>query len=408
MLIILVPVIFGFMGFAVDLGRLYMIRHELKSAANAIALAAAEKLNGSDAAASDATIAAQTAQLASAGIQNRFDYGSIPLGQTEGRTTSTVADPEFFDTVAGATGGDGGAVGSGSPKHVRITITAQAPLLFWRFLSLAAEGTTQVSVQSVAGQSAPLCTACNIETMAIAALDSGDTADYGFVAGTRYTLGFVCNGANQPGPLAGSTQRIPYLMINRMNADATIFTGDDTQAYRIGAAGLPSSSSEAVSCVKVDAVETIWQTAAPLACPLPANPGTVPAPVRAMLCGMTNRFEAGVFSGCEAVAESDTVSNTVTPDTDTTDLADLASYTGNGRRILNIAVVDSLADSTALTVLGFRQFIVEPVTGNTNLNPTDQNGRFDVLYVGSVAPIRQGRFSGCSVASGPGKVVLHQ
>ena len=41
MLVILVPVLFGLIGFAVDLGRLYMVRGELKTAANAMALAAA-------------------------------------------------------------------------------------------------------------------------------------------------------------------------------------------------------------------------------------------------------------------------------------------------------------------------------------------------------------------------------
>ena len=46
LLVILVPVLFGFMGFAIDLGRLYLIRGELNQAANAMALAAAAQLNG--------------------------------------------------------------------------------------------------------------------------------------------------------------------------------------------------------------------------------------------------------------------------------------------------------------------------------------------------------------------------
>jgi len=50
MLVILVPVIFGFMGFALDLGRLYLIRGELNQAASAMALAAAQRLVGAAAA----------------------------------------------------------------------------------------------------------------------------------------------------------------------------------------------------------------------------------------------------------------------------------------------------------------------------------------------------------------------
>jgi hypothetical protein len=38
-LVILVPVLFGFMGFAIDLGRMYLIRGELNTAANAMAVA---------------------------------------------------------------------------------------------------------------------------------------------------------------------------------------------------------------------------------------------------------------------------------------------------------------------------------------------------------------------------------
>ena len=47
LLIIMVPVLFGLMGFAVDLGRLYLIRGELNQAATAMAMAAAQNLNGS-------------------------------------------------------------------------------------------------------------------------------------------------------------------------------------------------------------------------------------------------------------------------------------------------------------------------------------------------------------------------
>jgi len=40
--------------------------------------------------------------------------------------------------------------------------------------------------------------------------------------------------------------------------------------------------------------------------------------------------------------------------------------------------------------------------------PADPNGRFLAIYIGSVAPVKQGRFDGCQQTAGPGKVVLHQ
>ncbi len=44
--VILVPVVFGMMGFALDLGRLYLVRGELNQAAAAAAIAAATQLIG--------------------------------------------------------------------------------------------------------------------------------------------------------------------------------------------------------------------------------------------------------------------------------------------------------------------------------------------------------------------------
>ncbi len=87
-----------------------------------------------------------------------------------------------------------------------------------------------------------------------------------------------------------------------------------------------------------------------------------------------------------------------------------ASYTGNSRRLITVPVVDALSSTTAMTVLGFRQFLIQPLdTAGTANNPSDVNSRFIAMYGGTVAPVRQGRFDGgCGATSGPGKVVLHQ
>jgi hypothetical protein len=134
----------------------------------------------------------------------------------------------------------------------------------------------------------------------------------------------------------------------------------------------------------------------------------VAAQVTSLLCGLATRFENGTYSGCENVAEIDTVVQGFQADTDVADVEDYLAYAGNGRRVLTVAVVDSIIDPTAMAVLGFRQFLLEPGANLPNITPLDTNGRFNALYVGSQMPLRQGRFSGCSIASGPGKVVLHQ
>ena len=105
----------------------------------------------------------------------------------------------------------------------------------------------------------------------------------------------------------------------------------------------------------------------------------------------------------------DTLSSSYQPDLDVTDQDDYTAYTGTGRRLITVPIVDALNAGGAMTVLGFRQFLVEPTQGLAANDPGDTNGRFSALYVGVVAPVKQGRFDGgCGITSGPGKVVLHQ
>jgi Flp pilus assembly protein TadG len=406
--VVLVPVFFGFMGFAIDLGRLYLIRGELKTAANSMALAAAQRLAGTDASVNDATSAARVTIASSSGFNNRYDFGGAAIGDTTGILASEVPDPSYFETVVDAMGGEGsgGSEASGATaKHVRVNITADAPLTFWSFLTLGQARKVSVTAQSVAGRSAPLCTACGIVPIALAALDATDGTDFGFTLQTRYTLGYMCNGAPQPGLLGASARRIPYLLLNRLDNDATLFPDETSQLYRIGAQGLPPSATAAKACVSINAAEMVWATAAPLTC----NQNRPPNGASNFVCGLAARFDpTSVPTACQNVAEVDTIASGEVGDVDLTDLDDYTAYTGNGRRVITIPIVDTLSGTGTMSVLGFRQFLVEPNPNDVTVNPTDANARFNALYIGSVVPVRQGTFSGCQITNGPGKVVLHQ
>jgi hypothetical protein len=405
--VILVPVIFGLLGFAVDLGRLYLIRAELKTAANAMALAAAKELVGTEAALDNATALAQASLNSDSGYGNKYNFGGLSIGQTTGLLSSEIPTPSYYEKAADALGtgqeGDsGGTAGGATAKYAKVTVTADAPLLFWSFLSLGSERKTPVQAQAVAGISAPLCTACGIEPLAIAPIDSEDTTDFGYTVNTKYTFAFYCTGQPAPTQIAGPV--IPYLILNRYNSEATVFPDQNTQLYRIGARGLPPSTSTAFSCVKVNSEdgEAIWESAAPVACNQ-NQPSVVPS----LLCGIASRFESAVPDACTNISEVDSF-QAYLPDTDLSDLDDYTAYTGNSRRLITVAVVDALSSGGGMVVQAFRQFLVEPNPDTTTVNPSDRNGRISVLYVGSVAPIKQGRFDGCQLAVGPGKVVLHQ
>ena len=77
--------------------------------------------------------------------------------------------------------------------------------------------------------------------------------------------------------------------------------------------------------------------------------------------------------------------------------------------ILAVPLFDTLSAAGPMTVLGFRQFLLNPNQGDVNLTPTDTDARFNALYIGNPVPLKQGSMSGgCALASGPGKTVLHR
>lgn len=409
LLVILVPVIFGLMGFAIDLGRLYLIRAELQTAANAMALAAAGELIGTELSGEYAAAAAKAVLDSESGYGNRYNFGGTPLGTTTGMLSSEVPDPALYETLAAALEsgeeGESSTASGATAKYAKVNVTADAPLLFWSFLPLGIERKTQVRVQAVAGISPPLCTACGIEPLVIAPIDPEETIDFGYTLNTKYTFYYQCSGT-APAALVGT--RVPYLVLNRYNEEAQVFADEGTQLFRIGAQGLIPSTNPGVSCVKVSASGTaeegdvVWQSLMPAACT--ANP---PAGITALLCGMWTRFDASLPEGCTSIPEVDSF-QAYQADTDLADSEEYATYTGNARRVITVPIVESLSSTDAMIVLGFRQFLLEPNPNDTNVNPQDADGRFVALYIGSVVPLKQGRFDGCQLATGPGKVVLHQ
>jgi Flp pilus assembly protein TadG len=131
LLVILVPVLFGLMGFALDLGQLYLVRGELQSAANAMALAAAQQLIGTEASTDAATTFARLTLDNTTGQANKYYFGGLQIGQTNGLLNSEAPDPGYYATVVDAIGADsagGGEVTGSGAKHVRVTLTADAPL----------------------------------------------------------------------------------------------------------------------------------------------------------------------------------------------------------------------------------------------------------------------------------------
>ena len=330
------------------------------------------------------------------------------IGQDNGSLSSTVSDPQFYDTLGDAVGstneGSGNTVGGASAKYVRVNISGETPLVFWNFLTLAQNRRTVVQATAVAGISAPLCTACSIEPIAVPAVDQTDTTNFGYVVGTAYTLAYLCNAPGAPGTLPGGGTVVQYVLLNRLSSSTQIFVSETSQLLRAGADGLPPSTVQTDACFFVNTAEQIWATATPSAC----NATSVNTSTQAFLCGLGLRFDSALQGNCTGIPESDSIATIYSQDPDLSEVPDYTQYVGFGRRVITIPIVDSTANTAAMTVLGFRQFLVQPNTGATTINSADANGRFNVLYLGTVKPIRQGSFGGCSQTAGPGKVVLHR
>jgi Flp pilus assembly protein TadG len=426
LLVILVPVLFGLMGFALDLGRLYLVRTELNQAANALALAAAGQLLGTAASLDNAAARVSQAVDSTGGTANTFNFGSLVSGNSAG-ALSSAAVSAFFASMAEANAEAGNPADGSTARYAQVTLRAEAPLLFWSLLPGGESRRTTVASRAVAGISAPLCTVCGAEPFAVAALDANDADNFGFgdpAAGQLYTFAFECTGAGRIAPIPGTTVVVQYGILNRADVNNSALD-EQQQLFRHGAGGLfasstpnPTGSAVPMQCVAVgDAAEAIWPATSPNACGSATPIGVIKA-----LCGLFTRapFGTDLPTSCSLNGTDVTpLAAAYFPDTDQNADQTLlySAYAGNGRRVVTLPVVDALATNvvSTMTVLGFRQFLLMPALDGSPLNPADPNGRFVVQYIGSPAPVSQGFFDdrfqlagGFCPASGPGKVVLHQ
>ncbi len=412
MAIILVPVIFGLMGFALDLGRLYLIRGELNQAASSMAIAAAAQLNGTVAAESSAQSAALALIDPSQSDSLTYNFGSLVVGQGSSSGFLTATTPSFSYYKSQADAQSGNTVSDGTTaQYVSVNLSADAPLFLWGLFSFGQSRKTSIAALAVAGQSAPLCTACDIDVFAVAPIDATDLTDFGFIQGNLYTFYFDCTGGPAPALLAGTTApTVPYVLYGGSATGSSEL--DDQQLFQTGAQGLLPSpySSTSNSCVAVNQQLVLWllTTGSSVGSPLPTCAVGANAFVEYALCGLSARLTNVLPTVCSNNTDLTNISTQYSPDTDTTFYAagDYTSYMGNNQRILTLPIMDG---PTTLNVQCFRQFLLEPndASGDVN-NPADANGRFVAMYLGVVAPVKQGRFDGCSGITGPGKVVLQQ
>jgi hypothetical protein len=347
------------------------------------------------------------------------------VGTGNALLTSNVNSLGLYDTLANAEAAYGqsgaGTADGTSARHVQATLSADAPLLFWGLLSLGQNRKTSIAAAAIAGISAPLCTACAIEPFAVAAVDSSDLVDFGFVPGNIYTFAYSCS-PGTPAVVTGTTATgtaglIRYLLIDR-SADLGALPEDD-YLFALGANGLLTSATPGSACSAIGGSEVLWAgalSAATQAC----TAATPVAALQAAMCGLSTRLTTTTPTACQNITNVGSVSAAYPADPPTFYVAQhYSDYDGNGRRLITVPVVETLTATAAMTVVGFRQFLLEPNSDGTIPTFADGDGRFLAMYPnppvqsgmtsGAVAPVKQGRFDGaCAISTGPGKVVLYQ
>ena len=417
-------VMLGLMVMAVDFGRFYAIQAELQTAADAAALAAATRLAGTMSSADQADLEWNASFDSTSGNDNRFNlrlnqvlFSANLLAETAASYFSSLAD------AIGNTGGQTGGIDWGSlayPKFARVQISAQTPVLFAPFLNRTPGSLPTITVSAIAGLSAPLCVASGIDDLAIVDPSMGADSDhFGLVPGDYYTLSLSSSQA----ALDSTDSTIAYVILDHFPNGVLDTSLLDDLLFELGATSVSTSAGlDPAGTMTIGNIEAAYGSPNNVATTV--LQGTTNTAGRDFLCGLNLRFgiDPSVNDACNAGNSVDFASlASLFAAAADTDIGTVASGNGglqdfamdycqdgacNFHRILTIPVVDA-ADT--LTVLNFRQFLLEPSsTVAQGVDPTVANGSFRVQYIGAPVPVRSGTLGGsCGVSIGVGRVVLH-
>lgn len=253
-------VLFGFVGLAFDIGRMYIVRNEAQGYCDAAALAAASLLDGTMAGINAARTAAQTGQYintAAAWKSYHFQNNNFQNVKVEFATQYAAANPASGDWTETPTDPAG-------YRFVRVTASGQVPVVFMAILTGQSTGTAAAS--AVAAQVkmstmdqglvpfAPFahCTTGTAIPGGLPACNTSADPHLGFQIGQQYTLRWGANTFQQTfkqnkmqtselnnwcqGDVAANGGQFPYQLLeiwkynSRLLADKTGFWSSDEVA----------------------------------------------------------------------------------------------------------------------------------------------------------------------------------
>jgi Flp pilus assembly protein TadG len=355
--------LFGMTGLAVDIGRMYIAKNEAQTFADAGAMIAGLKINGTPSG------ILTTAQLVAAD-SNRYNIGNSSF------TQSNVV-LEYSTAQTGPWVTPGNAIGApANIKFARVTATADVPLYFLPVLTSQTSAT--VPGVAVSAQINILATAATrgigtglFPFAPVASVPTDVTGNYGYSAGSFYTLewGTQTDSANQcqNGVVSSDSAAMKTAADNFPSQYHGYFDGTPGNSSNGYTPSPIHSNSDITNQVVND-----WEAA-------PLNVGDV-----APLIGGERRVDVTGDMQTRIAQDSDPNSATY------------ASYNGNGRRVITVPVVcegpctyysngQTITSSNPDTVIGYAGFFL------SNNFPSNGKQGYCAEYIGTVV---QGNASG--------------
>ena len=320
-------VMLGMLGLAIDVGRMFIYKNELQTFADASALAAVGRLDGTQSGVQGANSVATAGPLGTTRPNGyNFDTVAIPSGNIT--TTYASSFGGTYDSYATAS-----TPAANSYRFVRVTATANVPL---NFLAVLPGIPTQLALSSsaVAGES-PQSTIGNGGMLPFApdAHDSTDTKNFGLAPGAVYTLKWgngnttTCAGDTGFTPPGSPPSEHGFVDIGEGNSNSNVRT-----AIEYGGYPNPNSSPSSIS-----AGDTLGG--------VPGNRGT------------------SIFDALANRAAQDTDVSSTTWD------QYKAAGTGNFRRVITVAIGGAWSgngNNAHTTVLGFANFFLNASYAGTS------------------------------------------
>jgi len=335
--------LFGIMGLALDVGRMYIAKNEAQTYADAGAVEAALRMNGTSGG------IMTTAQLVA------FNSNRYGLGNTAFTTSNVVLDYSTART---------GPFGPGAPGSTFARVTATPAVNLYFLPLLVQQTTTAVPAVAIANQ-VPIPGTGLFPLAPIAATPGA--ANFGYAVGGQYSLEWGSN------PNAGSCANDNAAMINTAANKNPNVNWNSMHGYYDGIPGHYSNGPTAPSLINSTS-DVVAQILGDY-----EHTSLVPGD------------NAPLNGGESRTAVNTNMTTRIQQDTDQTS-ATYATYTGNGRRVVTVPIICpgvcaftangqtyTSTDPNANLVMGYAPFFLLPAASL----PTNGTQSFCAEYIGT-------------------------